>query len=126
MLVQSPNLDDIHISWRTRIATAGSPPPAAIIQQVQTLVNMEVIHMYGSTEVSPFLSICEWRHEFAQLEESAQAPLKACQGVEMVFSGETSVLREMVQMRWRVTCINIPLSRNRTTGGERYLLHSLC
>ncbi len=93
MLIQSPNLKDTTITWPTRIATAGSPPPAAIIQQVQKFLNMEVIHVYGSTEVSPFISICEWRDEFNRLDDSAQAALKAYQGVEMVFSGETSVVR---------------------------------
>ncbi len=93
MLVQSPNLKDTNISWPTRIATAGSPPPAAIIQQVQEFLNMEVIHVYGSTEVSPLISVCEWREEFDQLDVAEQSALKSYQGVEMAFSGETKVVR---------------------------------
>ncbi len=94
MLVQAPNINDTHLSVPSRIATAGSPPPAAIIERVQKHLNIEVIHVYGLTEVSPFISYCEWRQEFADLSLQEQAAIKARQGVEMVFSGETSVFRE--------------------------------
>lgn len=93
MLVQAQNLSEVAITWPTRIATAGSPPPAAIIAKVQQLLNMEVIHVYGLTEVSPLISWCEWRDEFSHLTSDEQATLKACQGVEMVLSGETKVVR---------------------------------
>lgn len=94
MLLQAPNIDGIQLSLASRIATAGSPPPAAIIERVQKQLNIDVIHVYGLTEVSPFISICEWRREFQDLSPTEQASIKARQGVEMVFSGETSVLRQ--------------------------------
>jgi fatty-acyl-CoA synthase len=94
MLVQAPNVEDVRITWPTRIATAGSPPPAAVIDRVQRLLNMDVIHVYGLTETSPFITWCEWRREFDSLPADEQAALKACQGVEMLFNGETTVMRE--------------------------------
>jgi fatty-acyl-CoA synthase len=94
MLVQAPNLTDVKLETKPRIATAGSPPAAAIIEKVQKYLNMEVIHVYGMTEASPFISYCEWRKAHEQLPADQQAEIKARQGVEMVFSGETTVLRE--------------------------------
>jgi fatty-acyl-CoA synthase len=94
MLLQAPNIDEIRLSVASRIATAGSPPPAAIIERVQKQLSIDVIHVYGLTEVSPFISICEWRRDFQDLSPTEQASIKARQGVEMVFSGETSVLRQ--------------------------------
>lgn len=94
MLLQAPNVEAANITWPTRIATAGSPPPAAVIDRVQRLLNMDVMHVYGLTEVSPFITWCEWRHEFDALPGEDQAALKACQGVEMLFNGETTVIRE--------------------------------
>lgn len=94
MLLQAPHVEEANITWPTRIATAGSPPPAAVIDRVQRLLNMEVIHVYGLTEVSPFITWCEWREEFEGLSSEEQAALKACQGVEMLFNGETTVMRQ--------------------------------
>jgi fatty-acyl-CoA synthase len=94
MLLQASGVDEEMLTVASRIATAGSPPPAAIIERVQKQLNMDVIHVYGLTEVSPFITICEWRREFSGLEAKDQAAIKARQGVEMVFSGETSVFRE--------------------------------
>lgn len=94
MLIQAPNLLDVQIETHPRIATAGSPPPAAVIEKVQKYLNMEVIHVYGLTEVSPFISYCEWRPEFEELSKEEQAAVKARQGVEMLLSGETKVVRE--------------------------------
>ncbi len=94
MMLQAPNPKDVKITTKPRIATAGSPPPAAVIEQVQKHLNMEVIHVYGLTEVSPFILYCEWRDEFNALSSDQQAAVKARQGVEMLFNGETKVVRE--------------------------------
>ncbi|WP_026974320.1 long-chain-fatty-acid--CoA ligase [Alicyclobacillus contaminans] len=94
MLLQAPNVNQVKLAQRPRIATAGSPPPAAVLERVHELLGMEVIHVYGLTEVSPFISYCEWRQEFNQLPASEQAALRACQGVEQLFNGETKVVRE--------------------------------
>ena len=101
MLVQAPNLTDVKLEKKPRIATAGSPPAAAIIEKVQKYLNMEVIHVYGMTEASPFISYCEWRKEHEQMPADQQAEIKARQGVEMVFSGETTALSEDgTEVKW--------------------------
>ncbi|WP_188648927.1 AMP-binding enzyme [Marinithermofilum abyssi] len=53
-----------------------------------------MIHVYGATEVSPFILYCEWKKEFESLSTERQALIKSRQGVEMAFNGETKVVRQ--------------------------------
>ena len=46
------------------MATAGSPPAAALIHKAQEILGLEMIHVYGLTETSPFILYCEWKNEF--------------------------------------------------------------
>ncbi|RIV16916.1 long-chain-fatty-acid--CoA ligase [Alicyclobacillaceae bacterium I2511] len=94
MLANAPNLDSIQMDTHPRVATAGSPPPAAIIDRVQKALHMDIIHIYGMTEAAPIISFCEWRPEFSSLPPEQQAKIKARQGVSLVFSGTTCVVRE--------------------------------
>jgi fatty-acyl-CoA synthase len=50
-----------------------------------------IIQAYGLTETSPFITICEPRPEHGKLSTSERALIKACQGVELLTSGELSV-----------------------------------
>jgi fatty-acyl-CoA synthase len=94
MLVNAPNAETITLATKLRMGTAGSPPPAAIIEKAQRLFGMEIIHVYGLTEVSPFITYCEWRNEFNERSPEEQATIKARQGVELLFNGETKVVRK--------------------------------
>ena len=51
-----------------------------------------MLHVYGLTETSPFITICESRPEQKGLTISERAVIKACQGVELLTSGELSVI----------------------------------
>ncbi|BCJ88187.1 long-chain-fatty-acid--CoA ligase [Effusibacillus dendaii] len=93
MMVNAPEAKDIKLSVRPRMGTAGSPPPAALIQKAQELLGLEMIHVYGLTETSPFILYCEWPRRFESLSADEQADIKARQGIEMVFNGETKVVR---------------------------------
>ncbi|PYI85404.1 MAG: o-succinylbenzoate--CoA ligase [Verrucomicrobia bacterium] len=75
-----------------RVLTAGAPPAAATIERVEGELGWDITQVYGLTEVSPFISICEPRPEHARLDARARADIKARQGVELVTSGE---LREV-------------------------------
>lgn len=76
------------------MAIAGSPPAAAQIAKAQELLNLEIIHVYGMTEASPFILYCEWKQEFDDLSPSEKSNIKARQGIELVFNGETKVVRK--------------------------------
>jgi fatty-acyl-CoA synthase len=74
-----------------RLFTAGAPPAAATIERIEGEFGWELTHVYGLTETSPFITICEERPEHAQLSPQARAAIKARQGVELLTSGELIV-----------------------------------
>ena len=51
-----------------------------------------VTHVYGLTETSPFITICEPLPEHAALAPHERAAIKARQGVELITSGELLVV----------------------------------
>lgn len=50
--------------------------------------------MYGLTETSPFILYNEWKDEFESKSLDEQATIKARQGIELVFNGETKVVNQ--------------------------------
>jgi len=77
-----------------RILTAGAPPAAATIERIEGELGWQVTHMYGLTETSPFITICEPRPEHERLSCKERAVIKARQGVELLTSGELRVVDE--------------------------------
>lgn len=75
-----------------RVLTAGAPPAAATIERIEGDLGWEITQVYGLTEVSPFISICEPRPEHAALDPRARAEIKARQGVELITSGDLRVV----------------------------------
>jgi len=75
-----------------RVLTAGAPPAAATIERVEGELGWEIIHVYGLTETTPFITICEQRPEHAALSLQERATIKARQGVELITSGELLVI----------------------------------
>jgi len=75
-----------------RVVTAGAPPAAATIERVEGELGWEITQAYGLTETSPFITICESRPEHAKLPLTERCTLKACQGVELLTSGELRVV----------------------------------
>ncbi|MFC2949376.1 long-chain-fatty-acid--CoA ligase [Virgibacillus sediminis] len=92
MLVNEPKAKEIEIETRPRMATAGAPPAAALIQKAQEILGLQMIHVYGLTETSPFILYNEWKKEFDQKSADEQAAIKARQGIELAFNGETKVI----------------------------------
>jgi fatty-acyl-CoA synthase len=79
-----------------RLLTAGAPPAAATIERVEGELGWSVTHIYGLTETSPFILVCEPLPEHEHLAPPQRAVVKARQGVELVTSGELRVVtREM-------------------------------
>jgi fatty-acyl-CoA synthase len=75
-----------------RLFTAGAPPAAATIERVEGELGWELTQVYGLTETSPFITICEQRPEHLQLSPQERAVIKARQGVELITSGELIVV----------------------------------
>src|SRR5205823_1933187 len=59
------------------VVTAGAPPAAATIERMEGEFDWEVTQVYGLTETSPFLTICEPRPEHASRSTSERAGIKA-------------------------------------------------
>jgi len=77
-----------------RVITAGAPPAAATIEQVEGELGWTIRHAYGLTEVSPIVTECEPRPEDRGLGKRETARLKARQGVECLAAGEVRVVNE--------------------------------
>ena len=75
-----------------RVLTAGAPPAAATIQRIEGEFGWELTHVYGLTETAPFITVCEPRPEHEGLSLEARSVVKARQGVELITSGELSVV----------------------------------
>jgi fatty-acyl-CoA synthase len=75
-----------------RVITAGAPPAAATIERIEGELGWEITHVYGLTETSPFITVCELRPEHAAISAAARAIIKARQGVEILTSGEVRVV----------------------------------
>lgn len=77
-----------------RVLTAGAPPAASTIERLEDELGWTVTQAYGLTETAPFITICEPRAEHERLSLSERAVIKARQGVELITSGETTVVDE--------------------------------
>ncbi len=77
-----------------RVVTAGAPPAAATIARVEGEFGWDILHVYGLSEVSPFITVCEPLPEHGSLSPEDRAIVKARQGVELVTSGELRVVDE--------------------------------
>ena len=75
-----------------RVLTAGAPPAAATIERIEGDLGWTITQVYGLTETSPFITVCEPRPEHDGLTPSARAAVKARQGVELLTSGELRVV----------------------------------
>jgi fatty-acyl-CoA synthase len=75
-----------------RVLTAGAPPAAATIERVEGELGWVITQVYGLTETSPFITVCEPRPEHEALDAGAGASVKARQGVELLTSGELLVV----------------------------------
>ncbi|AOH54854.1 o-succinylbenzoate--CoA ligase [Peribacillus muralis] len=101
MLVNDPKAKQTEIKVRPRMATAGAPPSAALIHKAEEILGLNMIHVYGLTETSPFILYNEWKDDFEAKTADEQAMIKARQGIELVFNGETMVVNQAgVEVAW--------------------------
>jgi len=77
-----------------RVLTAGAPPAASTIERLEGELGWVVTQVYGLTETTPFITVCEGRAEHENLSLADRAMIKARQGVELITSGETTVVDE--------------------------------
>ncbi|MCB8883369.1 AMP-binding protein [Acidisoma cellulosilytica] len=66
-----------------KIMTAGAPPPATVLLQMQAY-GFDVTHAYGLTETYGPSVLCAWREEWDVLDPQEQASKRARQGLNYV------------------------------------------
>ena len=76
-----------------RVLTAGSPPPAAILEVVGAM-GFEVEHVFGITEISGTPITCAWQAQWSAAPADRQARLKARQGVRAAMLEQLRVAPE--------------------------------
>ena len=75
-----------------RVLTAGAPPAAATIERIEGELGWVITQAYGLTETSPLITVCEPLPEHEGLSRAERSVIKACQGVELLTSGELRVV----------------------------------
>ena len=93
-IANGPESERRRLRRGVKILTAGAPPAAATIECLECDLGWEVTHIYGLTETTPFISICEPLPEHDGLAAADRAVVKARQGVELMTSGEVRVVDE--------------------------------
>ena len=93
-LANAPDALKVGVPRGVRVLTAGAPPAAATIQRVEEGLGWAVTQLYGLTETSPMMTICEERPEHLELAPGARARQKSRQGVEQLTGGEVRVIDE--------------------------------
>ncbi len=80
MLANAPESEKRPLPRRVEAMTAGAPPPAAVIEAMET-AGFRITHVYGLTETYGPDVVCAWHEEWDALASAEQAGLKARQGV---------------------------------------------
>ncbi len=91
-IANGPEVERKVVRRGVKVLTAGAPPAAATIERMEGELGWEITQVYGLTETAPFISICEPRAAHADLSLQQRAQIKARQGVELITSGELSVV----------------------------------
>lgn len=91
-LIASATADEKRdFSQKIEMMTAASPPPASIIAAIEEL-GINIIQVYGLTEVYGPAVVSAWQPEWDDLPKDEQARLKARQGVSIELEEDVSVL----------------------------------
>ncbi len=96
-LVNCPSEVTSGLPRGVRVLTAAAPPAPTTIERIEGKFGWCLTHVYGLTETSPFITICEPRPEHLSLPPQERAAVKARQGVELITSGDLRVVNERGQ-----------------------------
>jgi fatty-acyl-CoA synthase len=111
MLLNAPPEARRQLPRKVELMTAGSAPPAAVIEGMEKL-GFGITHVYGLTEVYGPAVVCAWHDEWDARPAAERANLKARQGVTY------PVLEELMVADAKTLQ---PVPRDGTTMGEVFL-----
>ena len=73
------------------VSVAAAPPSPQIIAQMESL-GVEIVHVYGLTEVYGPYTVCEWQPHWNELPAEQRSRLKARQGVGYLVADDARVV----------------------------------
>ena len=80
MICNAPEEERREMPHTVEIMTAAAPPPPTVIARMEE-AGFNVTHVYGLTEVYGPAVVCQWQEAWSEKDKTAQAQLKARQGV---------------------------------------------
>lgn len=86
-----PAAQDGPLPQKLIVSVAAAPPSPQIIAQMEAL-GVEIIHVYGLTEVYGPYTICEWQPHWNDLPEEERTRVKARQGVGYLIADDARVV----------------------------------
>jgi fatty-acyl-CoA synthase len=72
-------------------SVAAAPPSPAIIAQMESL-GIEIVHVYGLTEVYGPYTVCEWQEQWDELPIEERSRVKARQGVGYLVADDARIV----------------------------------
>lgn len=79
-LINAPQEEQKPLPQVVKIMTAASPPPAAVLEQMES-IGFHLTHAYGLTETYGPAVVCAWKQEWDELPRLDRARKKSRQGV---------------------------------------------
>lgn len=77
-----------------KVVAGGSAPPAGVIRRMEEELGWQVLHLYGLTEVTAFITGYEAGPQITALSSAERSRLLARQGHTLPLAGEVRVVRE--------------------------------
>jgi len=91
MVVNAADADRRPFNHTVEVMTAGAPPPAAILEAIESL-GFNVTQVYGLTETYGHTVMCVWNEDWDEVSFSDRARIKARQGVAMMLTEDAIVV----------------------------------
>jgi fatty-acyl-CoA synthase len=79
------------LAAKLTVSVAAAPPSPQIIAQMESL-GIEIVHVYGLTEVYGPYTVCEWQPQWNELPVEERSRVKARQGVGYLIADDARVV----------------------------------
>lgn len=80
-----------HMTTTVEILTGGAPPPAPLVEKIES-IGFHVVHAYGLTEATGPALVNEWRKDWNKFPREEQYKLKTRQGISILTMADTDVM----------------------------------